>query len=215
MIKAKKIGLILEKEIKLEATLRNGIVVGVDCEFINADYDRLYLKFPDEKKELAQYFYSYRTITVNLDTLEGRREYPAKILYEPTNELIVVEYYQDENISKKRKILRVRTTRVIDIQVENENIQALTIDISAGGCRILSQVEIPQDTICSAFLKLRAHSQTIPLKIKIKNCNFLPVENKYEIGAEFVEIAETDRKMIMKFCYEVQAEILAKINKYN
>ena len=62
MLKAKKIGLILDKEVLLETTLRSGMTIAVVCEYIEADIDRLYLRFPDDKKQLGQYFYNDKTI---------------------------------------------------------------------------------------------------------------------------------------------------------
>ena len=146
MIKARKIGLILDKEIQLDATLKNGVTVAVTCGFLDADYDRLYLRYPNDKIQLSQYFYEGRDVFVSIDTLDGRRTYLSKVIYEPKDELIVVEYYEDDfNTLQKRKILRVRATRTIDVRVNDKFLPMLTIDISGGGCRLLSSVDIKNE----------------------------------------------------------------------
>lgn len=208
MIKAKKIGLILDKDILLEAELKNGIVISVNCEFIDADYDRLYLRFPDDKVQMEQYFYEDRTVSVGIDTLDGRRVYPAKVLYAPAEGLIVIEYFEDENILQKRKILRVRATKAIDVRVQDKNIAMLTIDISGGGCKILSPVELAKGSFADGYLKLISGAKPIKVKMKIHRINFLSAENKYELSCEFCEIKEADRKIIMQYCYNVQSEKL-------
>ncbi len=213
MIKAKKIGLILDREVQIDAVLKSSMIIGVACQFIDADYDRLYLRYPDDKIQLSQYFYEGRTVDVSLDTLDGRRTYPAKILYEPANGIIVVEYYEDDNVFQKRKILRVRATRAIDVKISERYTPMLTIDISGGGCRILSPYELKNESIVDALLRLIAGQPQIKMKLKVLNSQFLPVENKYEISVEFFEIRESDRKKIMKFCYDTQAAILLGQNR--
>ena len=213
MIKARKIGLILDREIQIDALLKNGVVVSVECEFIDAEYDRLFLKYPIDKMQFSQYFYEDREIIVNIDTLDGRRAYPAKVIYEPQNGLIVVEYYEDDNILQKRKILRVNATRSIDIKVNDKYIPMLTIDISGGGCRLLSSVDLKSNAIVESVLRLSANQPPIKMKLRVCGSQFLNAENKYEISVEFLEIRESDRKRIMKFCYDVQSSSLLKQNK--
>lgn len=213
MIKAKKIGLILEREIQIDAVLKNGVVVTVSCEFIDSDFDRLYLKFPSDKMQLAQYFYEGRIIDVNLDTLDGRRTYSSCILYEPDDGIIVVEFTNDKKFLQKRKVLRIRTTKMIDVKVGKETILMLTIDISAGGCRVLSPVEVKIGTLADAVLRLFPNQPPIEALIKVKNSKYLPVESKYELSVEFVEISEPNKRRITKFCYDTQAAILSGQNK--
>lgn len=213
MIKARKIGLILDREIQLDALLKNGVVVSVECEFLDAEYDRLFLKFPSDKLQFSQYFYENREVVVNIDTLEGRRAYPAKVIYEPEDGLIVVEYYEDDNIMQKRKILRVSATRSIDIKINDKYVPMLTIDISGGGCRLLSSVDVKVNAIVDAVLRLSSTQQPIKMKLRVCGSQFLNAENKYEISVEFLEIRESDRKKIMKFCYDMQSSSLLKQNK--
>ena len=213
MIKAKKIRLILDKTVQLETELKSGMVVSVTCEFLNAEYDRLYLKFPADKEQLAQYFYNDKTIRVSVDTIDGRRIYPAKILYEPSDNLIVVEYYDDENISQKRNILRVRATKVVDVKIAGKIVSMLTIDLSGGGCKLLSPLELKAGMVLNAYLKLRHNENPISVKVKILGCKYLAAESKYEIPVEFKEIKESDRAKIVRFCYNVQADNILGENR--
>ena len=208
MLKAKKIGLILDKEVGLEISLKNGNKILVATEFIDADYDRLYLRFPDNQEQLAQYFYSDRTVQVILDTFDGRRIYPAKILYEPQDGLIVVEYNEETDAFQKRMAFRVRLTKLIDIEVGDEYVSMPTIDISAGGCKFLSPIELKEGAFFDSYLHLQSDKPAIRILLKIRQIKFLSVENKYEISAEFQEIKEVDRKKVAKMCYDVQAGLL-------
>ena len=213
MIKAKKIGLIVEREVQIDAVLKNGMVVTVSCEFIDADYDRLYLRFPSDKMQLSQYFYEGRIVDVNLDTLDGRRTYASCVLYEPEDGIFVVEFTNDKKFLQKRKILRIRTTKMIDIKVGKETVLMLTIDISAGGCRVLSPVDVKVGTLADALLRLVPNQPPIEALIKVKNVTHLSAEGKYELSLEFVEISEPNKRRITKFCYDTQAAILSGQNK--
>lgn len=208
MLKAKKIGLILDKEVGLEISLKNGNKILVATEFIDADYDRLYLRFPDNQEQLAQYFYSDRTVQVILDTFDGRRIYPAKILYEPQDGLIVVEYNEETDAFQKRMAFRVRLTKLIDIEVGDEYVSMPTIDISAGGCKFLSPIELKEGVFYDSYLYLQSDKPAIRILLKIRQIKFLSIENKYEISAEFQEIKEVDRKKVAKMCYDVQTGLL-------
>lgn len=208
MLKAKKIGLILDKEVGLEISLKNGNKILVATEFIDADYDRLYLRFPDNQEQLAQYFYSDRTVQVILDTFDGRRIYPAKILYEPQDGLIVVEYNEETDAFQKRMAFRVRLTKLIDIEVGDEYVSMPTIDISAGGCKFLSPIELKEGVFYDSYLHLQSDKPAIRILLKIRQIKFLSIENKYEISAEFQEIKEVDRKKVAKMCYDVQTGLL-------
>lgn len=208
MLKAKKIGLILDKEVGLEISLKNGNKILVATEFIDADYDRLYLRFPDNQEQLAQYFYSDRTVQVILDTFDGRRIYPAKILYEPQDGLIVVEYNEETDAFQKRMAFRVRLTKLIDIEVGDEYVSMPTIDISACGCKFLSPIELKEGAFFDSYLHLQSDKPAIRILLKIRQIKFLFIENKYEISAEFQEIKEVDRKKVAQMCYDVQAGLL-------
>ena len=105
MIRVKKIGLVIEREVSIKSVLKDGTEIIVACEFISAEQDRLYLRYPDNKVNISQYFYEGKTVEVLLSTLDGMLIYPALILYEPEDKLIVVEYYKSDIQQQKRQTL--------------------------------------------------------------------------------------------------------------
>lgn len=208
MIKAKKIGLILDRDIALDTQLKNGMIIRVTCELIEADYDRLYLRFPLDKLDLAQYFYDGKKIKVHLDTIDGIQTYDAIILYQPEDELIVVEYYEFLKFSQKRNALRIKTSKVVDLEYNDTTIPMITINLSASGMKLISSQILEKDKIYTAYLSLLAGTKQIKLNIKVINVVYLSAENKYEIASEFIDINEKDKKTIMKYCFDVQTNYL-------
>ncbi len=213
MIKAKKIGLILDKEVQVDAILKGGMTIGVTCELLDADYDRLYLKFPDDKEQLHQYFYEGREVEVSLDTLEGHCTYLGFVIYEPEDSIIVVEYCDAAKKEQNRRLLRVRATRVFELQIGEKHLSTLTIDLSGGGCRLLAQEEVKAGTIADALLRLNPNLPPIKMKIRVISSRYFSVENKYEISVEFIGIKESDRKQITKFCFDTQSASLNGKNR--
>jgi len=214
MIKVKKIGLILEENIYVDSILRNGMVIRVPCEFLDADYDRLYLKFPPEKREFSQYFYEGKIINVTLDSIDGRRIYPALILYEPKNGLLVVEYYENNNTNQRRQDFRVKATKLIEVNINDVNVHAVTIDISGGGMRFIIADELQDGAEYKASLIMHSKEQPIPLTFLVRNVYFVSSEKQYEISAKFVSISEQDRQRITKFCFDMQTRFINK-KSYN
>jgi len=214
MIKFKKIGLILEENVFIDSVLKNGMIIRIPCQIIGAEYDRLFLKFPQEKIEYAQYFYEGKSINVTLDTLDGRRIYPALILYEPKDNLIVVEYYEEELTNQKREHFRVKATKLVDVKINGANIHAVTIDISSGGFRILLAEELKENEIYEATLILNQDEPPINLTFKIHHIFFISSENQYENLCEFVSLTEHDQKKITKFCFDIQTKFINK-HSYN
>jgi len=214
MIKVKKIGLIVEETVYVDSVLRNGMVIRVPCQFLDADYDRLYLKFPPEKSDFSQYFYAGKIINVTLDTIDGRRTYPAFILYEPKKGLLVVEYYEEKNTNQKRQDFRVKATKLIDVNINGINVHAVTIDISGGGMRLIIADELKEGQEYNATLIMHSKEPPIPLTFAVRNIYFISSEKQYEISAEFINISEQDKKRITKFCFDMQTRFINK-KSYN
>ena len=210
MIKFKKIGLIVEENVFIDSILKNGMVIRVPCQIIGAEYDRLFLKFPPEKIEYAQYFYEGKTINVTLDTLDGRRIYRALILYEPKGSLIVVEYYPEDSSNQKREHFRVKATKLLDVNINGAKIHAVTIDISSGGFRILLAEELKENEEYEATFILNQDEPPINLSFRIRHIFFISSEYQYENSCEFVKLTEQDQKRITKFCFDMQTKFINK-----
>jgi len=210
MIKAKKIGLILEKDVLVDSILKNDIVIRVCCEFLDADYDRLYLKYPEDQDQVAQYFYEGKSVEISINTMHGRITYPAKIIYEPKDNLIVVEYYKVATVFEKRKYFRVNATKKLKITQDGFDLDALTLNISSGGFRLIMNDELDENKVYYGLLNLSNKDEPIKVKFKVLTVRFLATEKKYEVAAEFQDILETERKKITKFCFDIQTLMLNK-----
>ncbi|MCQ2957445.1 MAG: PilZ domain-containing protein [Candidatus Gastranaerophilales bacterium] len=210
MIKAKKIGLILEKEVLVDAILKNDIVIRVCCEFLDAEYDRLLLKYPEDQDQLAQYFYEGKSVEVSINTMNGRITYPAKVMYEPKDKLIVVEYYKVTTVFEQRKFFRVNATKKLKISTDNFEIDALTLNISGGGMKLMLNDELDENKIYYGLLNLSNNEEPAKVKFKVLEVRFLATEKKYEAGVEFTDLLETERKKITKFCFDIQTAMLNK-----
>lgn len=205
MIKLKSIKLILDKDVTVRTKLKNGTIISLNCEIIDADYDRLYLAYSDEMNEYIQYFFEDKVVLVDLDTIDGRRTYPSYILYPPENNLIVVEYYHQKVDKQKRMNLRVKTSQIVDVILPDKVIPMITINISAGGLKMISSEPLEEGEVYNALLTLATNTPKIELKFKVLSVNFFKAEKKYEIIAEYVDLSNTDEKKIVKFCYEKQS----------
>ncbi len=211
MIKAKKIGLIIDSKVQVDAILKDKTTVGVTCQFIDCEHDRLYLRFPDDKLQLKQYFYEGREVEISLYTIDGNRSYLGLIIYEPEDGLIVVEYQEITKLKQNRKMLRVKATRTIDLKLNGELVSLHTVDIGGGGCMIVSFQDIPIDTETEAYLRLIPGVPAIKTKIKVLWSKYIPNEEKYYVAISFIEIKEFDCKKIVNFCYDIQlAQLRAK-----
>jgi len=210
MIKVKKLDLLLEEEIMISATMRDGMVLPVFCAFIDAEYDRLYLEYPLNKMQYAQYFYEGRDIDVHLTTSNGEVNYKAKVIYEPEDGLIVVEYYKSNVYEQRRNFVRVKTTKFLDIFAGDKTVSATTLDLSASGCKFMTVEKFTSGDILSANLILYSATEPLEVNLKILETRYNTIKSVYEATCEFLEMKETDRKKIIKFCYDKQTGLINK-----
>ncbi len=85
-----------------------------------------------------------------------------------------------------------------------KEIASFTEDVSAGGICILASEEKEKDTLLSLKIYLPDRKDPIEAKGKVvwtRPSSFLKTKEKkhYDLGIEFVEIDEEDRKSILKY----------------
>lgn len=210
MIKVKKIGLVIEREVTIKSVLKDGTEIAVACEFISAENDRLYLRYPNDKIDLAQYFYEGKTIDVLLKTLDGALSYPSIILYEPDDKLIVVEYYPTDNdyTQQKRKVFRVKTNKHIQIEYNGKTCQACTMDISAGGFKFVTSENLELEGIYRTTFVINPNEKSTTLEFQVKKTEYIPNDEQYMVSAEFINLDELSTKKLVKFCFNSQISML-------
>ena len=208
MRKAENISLVLDKYVVLSRQLEDGKDVGISCEYISSEPDRLFLKFPRKKRNMLRYFSENKEVKVSITSPSGLITYDGIILYTEPFPLIVVSYHiSNTSVEQKREDLRIEYVAKINISYGEEEYKCLTENISSGGFKFVSPVEIPQDEIVAAKFYLRDFKKPILMSLTIINC-FKINKSTYNIHSKIMEISALDKKRIQKFCYDEQRSML-------
>ncbi|MDD3593333.1 MAG: PilZ domain-containing protein [Candidatus Gastranaerophilales bacterium] len=205
MIKAQKISLILNKDVIVYDTLRDGTENVIKTLFVDAEYDRLFLKFPVDKRGYSQYFYEGKEIKVRLETINGTLVLNSIIISAPDEDgVIIVEYYEDEDsVVQQRQFLRVNARLNMQIETGKFSIKAKTINLSGNGIKFITSEKF--NIADELKIKLTLTDNTWPIQAVVKVLNTaLNDDNEFEIITQFTTISENDRKRIMRYCFEVQ-----------
>ena len=204
MLKAENISLVLDKYVVLSRQLEDGKEVGISCEYIASEQDRLFLKFPRKKRNMLRYFPEDKEVRVSITSPSGLITYDGIILYAEPFPLIVVSYHVSNTfIEQKREDLRIEYVAKINISYNGEEYKCLTENISSSGFKFVSPVESAPDETVEAKFFLRDFKKPINLTLSVIN-SFKVNKFTYNIHAKTVEITPLDRKRIQKFCYDEQ-----------
>jgi len=99
---------------------------------------------------------------------------------------------------------------------EDEFIKVTTKDISGGGLSFLCGFDVVVEKIVAGIMHLETNNSqnTIEFYGKIVNCALLPDDN-YKISLEFVQMKESTRSDIIKYCLFKQVEARNKLKNYS
>ena len=208
MLKADNISLVLDKYVVLSRQLEDGREVGISCEYIASEPDRLFLKFPNKRRNMLRYFPEDKDVKVSITSPAGLITYDGIILYTEPFPLVVVSYHiSNTSVAQKREDLRVEYVAKINITYNEEEYKCLTENVSSSGFKFVSPIEIPQEEFVDAKFYLRDFKKPISMSLKIINC-FNINKTTFNIHSKITDISALDKKRIQKFCYDEQRNLL-------
>ena len=128
---------------------------------------------------------------------------------------LLLDYPGDEHLHKiqRREYVRVSLSKNVDVFPMNNEFHpfsALTMDISAGGAAIIvpQNIEIKTQTYLMLGFTLEMRNREVyELSIQVKVKRIVDtLNNRKKVSVEFMELSETDRQLLMRYCFERQLE---------
>ena len=104
-------------------------------------------------------------------------------------------------MQERRRFVRVPEESPISYEVLNDarTGQAFTKDISQGGIRFFVKEFIPKDSLLKIYLPLQKILFNFETVIKIVWITEAIHSERYEVGAEFVNISEEDTERLVEY----------------
>lgn len=129
--------------------------------------------------------------------------------------LLLLDYPGDESLQKiqRREYVRVSLSANVNVEPINDEFEpftALTTDISAGGAAIT----VPQTNKINTQTYLLLHFifemknrdvHELPIQVKVKRIVDV-YNNRKKVSVEFVDVTETERQILLRYCFERQLE---------
>ena len=129
--------------------------------------------------------------------------------------LLLLEYPGDEHLQKiqRREYVRVSLSKDVDVYpINNEfdSFTALTTDISAGGAAIIipQNIKIKKETFLILGFSFEMRNRDVhDISIHVKVKRIVDVsDNRKKVSVEYTELGETERQIVMRYCFERQLE---------
>lgn len=129
--------------------------------------------------------------------------------------LLLIDYPGDESLQKiqRREYVRVSLSANVNVEPLNNEFEpftALTNDISAGGAAIIFPQNIKINIQTSLLLHFTFEMKNrevheLPIQVEIKR--IVDVNNdRKKVSVEFKDITETERQILLRYCFERQLE---------
>jgi c-di-GMP-binding flagellar brake protein YcgR len=189
------------------------------CRIVEIGKDGIYIDYPihtktgktvfliDGTQLKASFIYNEQTVLMFETEVLSRKI--AKI------PMIHIHYPGEEELVKiqRRQFVRVDANADISILFNDRYHPTVTEDISAGGCAVLVKkgMEIDRGARLTVI---------IVLAMQTGDCHYLEIEgsivrvweknNKKIASIQFLNLSETQRQLIMRFCFERQLELRKK-----
>ncbi|WP_055107523.1 flagellar brake protein [Paenibacillus ihumii] len=185
--------------------------------------NRLYIQKPINRmdryltvtgnKSVTVYFHSDERVLYSFDTIislqHNQLSFPAPLA---------------ERIKKaqRRRFFRVPVEVELNLNLmpdenpnEDELIKVTTKDISGGGISFLCDFEVGIEALIAGTMRLETNNSqnTIEFHGRVVNCIKLPDSN-FKISLEFVQLKESTRSDIIKYCLFKQVEARNKLKNY-
>ncbi|OIU71218.1 flagellar brake protein [Rossellomorea aquimaris] len=188
------------------------------CRVVESEEDGIFIDYPIHTKTgktvfmmngtqlKASFVYNEQTVLTFESEVLGRKISKIPMIhihYPGEHELVKVQ---------RRQFVRVETNADISLYYNDEYHPAVTEDISAGGCAVrMNGIEIEQGARISMM---------IVLVMQTGECHYLEIagslvrvweRNKSKIASiQFLNLTETQRQIIMRYCFEKQLELRKK-----
>lgn len=109
---------------------------------------------------------------------------------------------------QRRKFTRIKFIQEMDFNLKEQSYPIKTIDLSAGGMRLVTRENIDINSEYDVCIQL-SHDQTV-------NCRFQPIriekkdEGFYTISGRFQNLSNVDRMVLVQFCMNKNMENINK-----
>ncbi|MEI5907169.1 flagellar brake domain-containing protein [Bacillus spongiae] len=124
--------------------------------------------------------------------------------------MIILRYPGDSQLMKIQRREYVRVDASIDVSVtvnDTARFSTLTEDISAGGCVLIipNDIEMKEKNFVKLLLVLPMQTGEYHyLTIDGKTVRFLDKGNRQLVSVQFLNLNETSKQIIMRYCFERQ-----------
>ena len=173
----------------------------IDCYILEPDSDRLTLSFPASKSEFVPYLSEGTEIKAFVYSFTGIMIFESIVFDAPFDGQIVIEFAEKHQIIQRRKYVRIPYITDLFLERDEGNIKAQTVDISGGGVRFLTDIQLKAEQHFKAQLRLNNFEPMIKVNGHILKKNFYK-GNEYVL--EFAQIKEQDREKIVQKCFNLQ-----------
>lgn len=129
--------------------------------------------------------------------------------------LLLLDYPGDESLQKiqRREYVRVSLSANVNVEPLNNEFTpftALTTDISAGGAAITVPQTIKINTQACLLMHFIFEMKNrdvheLPIQVKVKRIVDV-YNNRKKVSVEFVDVTETERQILQRYCFERQLE---------
>ena len=129
--------------------------------------------------------------------------------------LLLLEYSGEEDLQKiqRREYVRVSLSKDVDVYSINNEFHpftALTTDISAGGAAFIvpKNIEVKPNTfLVLGFSFEMKNREVYDMSVQVKVKRIVEIlNNRKKVSVEFLELNETERQLVMRYCFERQLE---------
>jgi c-di-GMP-binding flagellar brake protein YcgR len=199
--------------------LHNDTLEKYRCRVVESGSDGIYIDYPIHTQTgktvflingtqlKASFIHNEQTVLMFETEVLGRKI--AKI------PMIHINYPGEEELVKiqRRQFVRVDATADISLYFNDKYHPTVTEDISAGGCAVL--IRNGMDVAHGARI-----SMIIVLTMQTGECHYLEIagslirvwekNNKKIASIQFLNLTETQRQLIMRYCFERQLELRKK-----
>lgn len=105
---------------------------------------------------------------------------------------------------ERRRFLRISEEDAVTYEVIpfHKTARSVTRDLSIGGIRFFADEFIPMSSVLKVELQLKGANRVIRAIVKTKWIKQYYDDERYDLGAEFVDISREDLKFLDKYLYK-------------
>ncbi len=189
------------------------------CKVVEFDENGLYIDYPihmktdktiflmDGTQLKASFVFNDQTVYMFDTEVLGRKK--SKI------PMVHIDFKGEDQLIKiqRRKFVRVDTSIDISLMMKKKPFPTITEDISAGGCAVIlnREIELAKDNQFPVLLVFPMQTGEYHyLEIDSRVVRLWEKDKKRIASIQFIDLAESDRQIIMRYCFEKQLEMRRK-----